>query len=61
MHCPTCQQPTEVLRTTAREGRTHRRRECAAGHRFSTAERVVSTLPQGGDRRSATFRARHAP
>lgn len=39
MKCPKCGARTEVLETTQKDERTHRRRSCLhCGHRFSTRE-----------------------
>jgi hypothetical protein len=44
MHCPTCGSWTEVLETRTRaNGTTHRRRECANGHRFASVEIASAT------------------
>ena len=40
MLCPECEAPTRVLDSRWRLNRLYRRRECPAGHRFSTTEVV---------------------
>jgi transposase len=41
MTCPKCLASTRVIDTIQRKGVTYRRRRCAAGHRYNTAERVT--------------------
>lgn len=41
MTCPKCQTALRVIDTIQRPGVTYRRRRCAAGHRYHTAERVT--------------------
>jgi hypothetical protein len=43
--CPTCGQPTRVLRTRTTDGVVLTRyRKCESGHRSTTFERVASTI-----------------
>jgi transcriptional regulator NrdR family protein len=45
MHCPVCKAWVQVKETRQREeNTTHRRVECANGHRFVTEERVVRVI-----------------
>jgi hypothetical protein len=43
--CPTCGQPTRVLRTRSSDGHVLTRyRKCESGHRSTTFERLSSTI-----------------
>lgn len=44
MKCPTCNAWTEVNDTRNKGNHVLRRRECANGHKFNTAEHVVVEL-----------------
>ena len=47
MHCPNCTGRTRVLETRmATITATRRRYECANGHRFTTMEHLLDTLPE---------------